>query len=306
MYTAGLYFARRFARTLELVKPDVGRQQYRGYPRPFQLDRFRISEKIRETGTLDRLFFSTSETVRRWRSPIARMLGMEVIEERAEYCFQPNAFHEPAGQRAYVSGYWQAAGYAEAVEPVLREILTLHSPASAKSREYANVIESVTNPVSVHLRFGDYAQIFHATADRARVSNVLSFSYYQQAIDDLRRRFEGLTFIVFSDEPKTARALMQDVTPSIFVEGNTTCAYEDLWLISLCRFNIIANSSFSWWGAWLNPRRDKQVYAPRYWFNTRGSYFKDLYPGEWTLIDNVEENSLWVEGQRRWTPAMNI
>src|ERR1700733_2371113 len=82
MYAAGVYFARRFGRSLELVKPDAGRQSFGGYQRSFQLNRFQIDEPVREAGALDRIFFSRNEKIRRWRHPIARSFGSEVIEER--------------------------------------------------------------------------------------------------------------------------------------------------------------------------------------------------------------------------------
>jgi hypothetical protein len=75
---------------------------------------------------------------------------------------------------------------------------------------------------------------------------------------------------------------------SLWIDGNDTdYAYEDLWLMSCCKHHIIANSSFSWWGAWLNPSPDKIVITPKYWFNTHHSYFPDLYPSGWTLISNL-------------------
>ncbi len=290
MYAAGLYFASKCGHALEIVKPELGRQKYGEHSRPFQLDQFGISEPIRTAGILDRLLFSRRQSMAPWRSLVARSASAELIDEATEYCFQPPPAGGSAARRTYMSGYWQAAGYAQSDEHALRERLTFRYPPSATTREFAGMIQRAGNSVSVHLRYGDYAQIFHKNGNCARVSNILPFSYYQQAIEVLRQSCEGLVFIVFSDEPKTARALMGGVTPCLFIDGNGTAnAHEDLWLMSLCRHNIISNSSFSWWGAWLNASHEKRVFAPRYWHNTTNSYFADLYPDGWTLIDNLDE-----------------
>jgi hypothetical protein len=121
-----------------------------------------------------------------------------------------------------------------------------------------------------------------------RVGMVLKENYYTKAINLVTELFPEHTLIVFSDDQQVARDMLPKKRDYLFIEGNDAMnAYNDLHLMSQCRHHIIANSSFSWWGAWLNPNPDKKVFAPQYWANTGHSYFPDLYPDGWTIIDNV-------------------
>lgn len=290
IYAAGRYFAKGLGRTIEVVKAHAAHQQSRGYKRPFQLDAFCIQERMRDTTVLDRFFFSGNWRLKRGHAVAGRLLNSEAIQEPSAFRFHPDLAVDAAKARIYMTGYWQAAGYAQEVEAELRSELTLRSPLQSRNREYAERIQSLDCPVSVHVRIGDYAQITHptGTTDGQRVSNVLSPRYYERAIQTLRQAVSKFTLVVFSDDMAAAQELLRGVESCVYVEGNETAsAHEDLWLMSLCRHHVIANSSFSWWGAWLNPHADKRVFSPRYWGNTVESYFPDLYPAGWTIVDNL-------------------
>lgn len=289
IYAAGLYFSETLQRALEVVKPPAEHQQFIGYKRPFQLDAFRIQVRARDAGLLDRLFFSSNRRLKNWHGKIGRLCDIEVIAEPNAYQFYAGLGQILMRKRAYFSGYFQAAGYARVMDIQLREQFRLRSPLQNRNRKYAELIQSLKCPISIHLRLGDFALISHAAgAQGLKVSNILPMSYYEHAIHAVRDQFEECTLVIFSDEPARARKLLQGTTPCVFIEGaDMDAAYEDLWLMSLCKHNIIANSSFSWWGAWLNTNPNKLVLAPRYWFNTLESNFPDLYPSEWTIIDNI-------------------
>jgi Glycosyl transferase family 11 len=85
------------------------------------------------------------------------------------------------------------------------------------------------------------------------------------------------------------RSLPRDIDAEFVNHNNSFSAHEDLRLMSSCQNHIIANSSFSWWGAWLNPSPRKIVYAPKYWLLRRDSYFSELLPPSWILDDNLDE-----------------
>jgi hypothetical protein len=100
----------------------------------------------------------------------------------------------------------------------------------------------------------------------------------------MREQFPGCTFFVFSDDVKFAREWLGNRRGFVFVDHNDDdTAHEDLWLMSLCQHHIIANSSFSWWGAWLNRRTDKRVIAPAKWLGFRTNE-RNIAPPDWSLI----------------------
>lgn len=288
-YAAGLYFSRKFDGALEIVKPLPSRQLWNGYKRPFQLNHFYIQAKVREARLLDRLFFSESPRLKRWQSKLAGILRCELIKEPAAYLYHADLRRNPTKTTTYFIGYWQAASYVEAVEADLRTQFRLRVPMQNRNHQYAEQIRKLKNPVSVHVRIGDYALISHSVGTNGeRVSNVLPFRYYERALAAVKGLLAEYTLVVFSDEQAKAKTLLQGIGHCIFIEGNNTdAAHEELFLMSLCQHHVIANSSFSWWGAWLNPRADKNIFAPRYWGNTSQSYFPDLYPPTWTIIDNL-------------------
>ena len=147
------------------------------------------------------------------------------------------------------------------------------------TREMAAQIDA-RKSVSLHVRRGDF------------VNNPQTFShhgvcepgYYREAIGKIKEQHTDLEVFVFSDDMDWAKANITTDLPVTFVNGAGRQDFEDLYLMSLCRHNIIANSSFSWWGAWLNPNPEKIVVAPARWFNDKNTDTKDLLPPEWVKL----------------------
>ena len=287
-YAAGLYFAAQLNRQLEVVQPLPQHAQWNGYPRPFQLSQFAIRSKIRGTELRDRVFFSTNPRLRLFQSLLSQFLQAKLIEEPAIYRFHADLADKATRKTIYLNGSWQAADYAVAVESTLREEYQFKAPPQGRSQTYLDQIQRLKCPISIHLRIGDYALINHSVGSgTARVSMILRESYYARAIDLATELFPEHTLVVFSDDQLAARNILPKKKEYLFIDGNDAMsAHEDLRLMSHCRHHIIANSSFSWWGAWLNPNHEKRVFAPKYWANTRHSYFPDLYPAGWTIVDN--------------------
>jgi hypothetical protein len=261
------------------------------FPRPFQLDAFSADANVRTATMVDRLFLSPRPRIRFLCNELGSIGGMQTIEEPAQssYRFFPDFLDEVNARTIYLVGFWQAARYAEAVADRLRSSLRLRNTPQQRNLRYADAIRALTCPVSLHIRIGDYALVSSTnTKGSTKVSWILQRSYFRDAIARIRSLLPDASFVIFSDDQVAAREIMSGEPVSLWVEGNDTGnAYEDLWLMSCCKHHIIANSSFSWWGAWLNPSLDKIVMAPKYWNNTHHSYFPDLYPSSWTLIDNL-------------------
>lgn len=292
-YAAGLYFAAQLNRQLEVVRPLPQHAQWGGFSRPFQLSQFAIRSKIRSTKLSDRLFFSTNVRVRPFQSLLRQVLQAEVFEEPVSYKFHselPKLLHR---QKVYMNGFWQAADYAFAMESLLREEYRFKSPPRGRNQVYLDHINKLKCPISIHLRIGDYALINHPEgSSTGRVSMVLQENYYTKAIDRVAELFPEHTLVVFSDDQRAAKNILPKGRDYLFIEGNDAInAHEDLRLMSHCSHHVIANSTFSWWGAWLNPDPEKKVFAPRYWANTRHSHFPDLYPVGWRIIDNSTTKS---------------
>ena len=130
--------------------------------------------------------------------------------------------------------------------------------------------------VSLHVRRGDYVSDPKTKA----ILGVCSLDYYRAAIAHIAERIESPAFFVFSDDIAWAKANLEIPFPCEYVDHNQgQQSYNDMHLMSLCKHHIIANSSFSWWGAWLNPRKDKIVIAPENWF-ANNEDAKDLIPPE--------------------------
>ena len=179
----------------------------------------------------------------------------------------------------FLRGYWQSEKYFKAIEPVLREDLTLKTPPSGLNPGLAQQIRSCT-AISLHVRRGDYV----TDSATNQTHGALSVEYYQTAADVILRCIPDATFFIFSDDIPWTKENLNIKSPTIFVNHNDEMTdYEDLRLMSLCRHHVIANSSFSWWGAWLNPNRKKMVIAPKKWYSIDVDT-KDLIPEDWMLV----------------------
>lgn len=179
----------------------------------------------------------------------------------------------------YLTGYWQSERYFADVALTIRTDFTFRQPMSSRNLELAVEIGAV-NAVSLHVRRGDYVSDPKTTA----TNGVCPQAYYEAAIKYIAERVEAPHFFVFSDDTEWVRANLRSQYPCRYVDHNRGAdSYNDMRLMSLCRHHIIANSSFSWWGAWLNSRDDKIVVTPRNWF-ANGGNTQDLLPIGWTAL----------------------
>jgi hypothetical protein len=183
----------------------------------------------------------------------------------------------------YLNGYWQSEKYFSDIAAILRGEFTVKTPLSGKNKELSEMIASKQS-VSIHIRRGDYVAA-HRTK---QVHGACGPDYYFRCADYLKQLVKNAHFFIFSDDPEWAGDNLKQLCPATLVDYNRPDKnYEDLWLMSRCNHHIIANSTFSWWGAWLNPREDKIVLAPRQWFakKTQDSMkMDDLFPPGWILL----------------------
>lgn len=183
--------------------------------------------------------------------------------------------HACAG--GYLQGYWQSERYFEQHSAMIRSDFTFRQPLFGARAELARIILD-SDAVSVHVRRGDYV----SNSKTSSWHGTCSQEYYFNAIESLKDRVPGARFFVFSDDMKWAADVLSPRYPDlILVDINKgENSYNDMHLMSLCRHHIIANSTFSWWGAWLNANHAKIVIAPKRWF-ANGMDAHDLLPSSW-------------------------
>ena len=188
----------------------------------------------------------------------------------------PEILRTPAD--VYLQGYWQSEQYFKPVEQLIRDDLRLKHAPAGENLALAQAIGAV-DAVSVHVRRGDYAS-------KPQLENLLGLlppEYYQRAGQTIAAARPSAEFFVFSDDPEWARRNLRFERPVHFVAHNGPEApHEDLRLMSLCRHHIVANSSLSWWGAWLCAIAEKIVVAPQPWFQRLP--MPDLVPQGWLRL----------------------
>ena len=285
-YAAGTYFAERCNGELLVIRePSEGALSHGLYHRPFLLSNFGITARIREKNRFDGHLLANSPRFPTLTHYVKALGGIQVRLEAKEqrYRFVEDLQLPPAVRTLYLAGYWQAHQYADAVAPKLRRQLYLREPATGHNEMLLGEIEAAPVSVSLHMRRGDYTLAVEGNI-------ALPLDYYRRAIDFMRQRFENPAFFIFSDDPDFARNNLPTDIRQVFVEGNDDfSSHEDLRLMAACQHHIIANSSFSWWGAWLNPSLDKIVVAPRHWLLSRESEYPDLLPPAWHALDSLRD-----------------
>lgn len=262
------------------LKLDISGFEGYGLHQGFELQRvFNCAADIAsEIEVRDRLGWQFSPPIRR----IVARPSLAVLR-RATYVIEPH-FHYWAGikqvpDNCYLAGYWQSEQYFQSYEAVIRTDFAFKLPLADRNSELALQIAR-GNAVSLHIRRGDYANNPKTTATHG----LCSLDYYRAAMQHIAGRVQSPHFFIFSDDIAWVKNNLAINFPHQYIDHNQGAeSYNDMRLMSLCQHNIIANSSFSWWGAWLNTHAHKIVIAPKQWFaNTTN--VADLIPSCWERL----------------------
>lgn len=178
----------------------------------------------------------------------------------------------------FLEGFWQSEKYFLDIRDLLLRDFSFKSGPMDKNRQALEDIRS-SNAVSIHVRRGDYVnnkltKAFHG---------VLGLGYYKKAVARLVRDIDKPRFFIFSDDPDWCRQNLKLGFPSTYISGNKA-GFEDLRLMINCQHHIIANSSFSWWGAWLSENPGKIVIGPKDWFREKSLDTSDVLPKTWIKL----------------------
>lgn len=249
-------------------------------PRAFELDLFRAHYEAADETTLARFDppKPASRFLRMWKRAFPASDAPSRFAERG-FPYDPAVLQLKGA--AYIDGYWQSERYFTDHERTIREDLTFRPALSAMSEALLQQIHDEPNAASLHVRRGDYvnhpqASAFHGLCEPA---------YYAAAMQLLYESTPPSRYFVFSDDIAWARENLAFGAPVTFVDHNSgNDSWQDMRLMMACRHHVIANSSFSWWGAWLNPFEQKRVVAPKRWFLDPSIDTRDLIPASWTRL----------------------
>ena len=249
--------------------------------RSYRLDRFNIVEDFATHDEINHLkqdqsqlfsfcFFKLQQKIIPWHKQSA------IIERTCN--FDPD-FLKITGN-AYLDGYWQSEKYFADIAHVIRNDFTFkEEPDELNKIVLLNILNS--NSVSLHIRRGDYV----SNPKTTEIHGVLESEYYMESLNLMEKKVKEPEVFVFSDDMVWAKENLKTDLPLHFIDHNgVEKDYEDLRLMSNCKHHIIANSSFSWWGAWLGKKEGQVVVAPARWFNTMSCNYNDRLPSGWLII----------------------
>jgi len=203
-----------------------------------------------------------------------RIKQKPIYREKSPFLYEESVFNQKRGM--YYDGCWQSEKYFDGVEDEIRYTFAFDERMlNSRTQELSNKIKSGEIFASIHVRRGDYIQ---------EGRYLCSIEYYQKAVNVLQENHRNLHFIVFSDDIEWVRKNI-DIPNAIYVDWNKKVdSWQDMYLMSICHHNIIANSTFSWWGAWLNNHKDKLVIAPPMWLEEETKNL-DIIPDTWRILE---------------------
>jgi len=267
-YAVGRTLAINNNTELKLDTACYNKNDYRNY----SLNNFNIKENIAgadEIGNFNKKGFG--KIIEKLKPRKCRSIFVE-----KNYSFDRNILK--IKDNKYLIGYWQSEKYFIGTKDAIKNEITLKNELDEK---FSNLLSEIknNNSVSIHFRQTDYT-----SAKNSVVYSNLNVSYYKKAIQIIEKSVKSPRFFIFSDDIAWVKKNITLPASSVYVSDGTAKDYEELILMSKCKHNIIANSTFSWWGAWLNNNPDKIVIAPEKWFKDKNKDTKDLIPDNWIKI----------------------
>ncbi len=247
--------------------------------RDYELDIFNIQYKFERSGRIRFLRSLNTKSLRTRISDSPFWIFPYRNFYQADHAFHPELFNYP--KNTYLHGYFQSEKYFVAHQAQIRKGFEFLEPAKERNAEVLKQIRE-TMAISVHVRRGDYVSL----AAASEFHGLMGVDYYKAAVEHiLHGENFSPTFFVFSDDPQWVKENIKLDGETVYVDWNSgKQSFEDMRLMSNCKHHVIANSSFSWWGAWLNPSQSKKVVAPRHWFNDAALSDNDIIPASWTRL----------------------
>lgn len=249
--------------------------------REYELNKLNIIEDLASEQEISLLRNKKAKSARKLIHRIIRNLMIKKIKHFREVdCFRFDEMLYKTNLPLYIQGGFVSHKYFDKYKDILVEELVPKNALTGKNKEFATHISSC-NSVSVHVRRGDY--VFDEKTNKKH--GVLTPDYYERAIDIIKSKIDNPVFFIFSNDKEWVAENFKLNCQIVFIgNNNAEFGYEDMRLMSLCKSNIIANSTFSWWGAYLNLNPDKNVIAPENWLADKKTNPEEFIPKDWLVI----------------------
>jgi len=210
-----------------------------------------------------------------------KFIGITAFKESKDYSFNETHLLPCKGIGIHNSG-WYNAKYFKAKEDLIRNVFRFDSSRlNALSSQYLEKIKS-ENSISIHVRRGDYLSAYCSGI----YGNICNLNYYHKAIKLITDKVTNPSFYIFSDDISWVKENINIPNPTYIEHNSGENSWQDMYLMSQCKHHIIANSTFSWWGAWLIENQNKMVIAPDRFMSTIET--PDFFPEEWIKINSKE------------------
>ena len=198
---------------------------------------------------------------------IRKLLNIKTVNDE-------NFDAEHYSKNSYLNGYFQKAKYVEKIRLKMLKDFQF-PPLQSVLKTSKKTIQNAKNSVAVHVRRGDYL--------KPKINEhhgVVSLKYYRDAISYIESKCQNAQYFIFSDDPTWCASNFNFITEKTII-ADSHFAWEDMYLMSICNHNVIANSSFSWWGAWLNKNESKIIVAPKKWLSRMET---QIIPKDWIVL----------------------
>jgi hypothetical protein len=246
--------------------------------REYELYIFDLPASLAGEKELDKFEGIRKSTIKsRLQHVLPSLMPYHIITE-SSHAFDPKILRSP--ENTLLVGFWQTEKYFIDIEDSIRNDFKFSQAFDVENKAIAEKIIS-SHSVSLHVRRGDYV----SNSDIQKHHGICSIEYYNMALSQITSKHKNVELFVFSDEPEWVKQNMRFDLPATYITRNRDkTASIDMHLMSLCKHNIIANSSFSWWAAWLNGYKDKIVIAPKNWVADKTLNTNDVIPDNWIKI----------------------
>ncbi len=205
------------------------------------------------------------------QASLSQKIGLKKIFIKEKYGeFSPSFL---SYEHAYFDGYWHSYRYL--INNLITKKIQLNSEQGSLTKQYQEDILN-SHSVMLHIRRGDYLQSNNKNI-------LLTKHYYDRAVQHMLEKKKNIQLFIFSDDIDWVKSNWQFNAPSNFIKKIDTydSSIEELKLMTLCKNHIIANSTFSWWGAWLGKHQEQIVISPKYWLEDDFSIKDNLIPKSW-------------------------
>ena len=239
-------------------------------PRFYELDNFSLKQDFIKANQ----YYFVNDSIKK------RLLSIGKV--RLTYYKEPHFEYDKNFMKiknnTYLEGYFQTEEYFKNIRPEILKNFSIKNEPSVKSKEIIELAHK-NESVSLHVRRGDYV----TNQNASKFHGLMGEEYYKKAISIINKKIKNPKYFIFSDEIDWVKKNFNLPKGSIFVTHNKS-GIEDMRIMTECRHNIIANSSFGWWGAWLGQNTDKEVIAPKVWFLDNTINTSDIIPSRWQKI----------------------